>query len=83
MQKLKFNKLLQIMLVLFFLVLDFTTLAQTSSGPPPPSGPGTGNGDGTLEGEELPIASSKLIILAVFGMLYAFYHFRPSKSQRS
>ena len=66
--------ILQSFLLLTFLFLDFVAFAQ----------PGTNNGDGTLEGDDDdPVATpinSKLIWLAIVGLVFAYYTYKKTRS---
>lgn len=63
--------LLKIYIFSFLFMTDFASFAQ----------PGTDDGGGGLEGDDPPPApiNTKLIFLAVFGILYAAYYFRNNK----
>lgn len=63
--------LLKIYIFSFLFMTDFAGFAQ----------PGTDDGGGGLEGDDPPPApiNTKLIFLAVFGILYAAYYFRNNK----
>ncbi|WP_157505068.1 hypothetical protein [Flavobacterium tegetincola] len=54
-------------MIVAFLCLDFTAFAQGSS-------PGTGNGTGDLEGDDVAVPiNGKLIWLAICGIVFAYY----------
>ena len=59
-------------LVAFFLLIDFIAFAQ---------GPGDVNGTGDLEGNDTPAApiNSKLILLLIIGLVYAYYQVKRYK----
>lgn len=59
------NKLFQLYLLTFFLLVDFVAFAQ----------PGDDDGSGGLEGDDPPPApiNGKLIWLAIVGLVFAFY----------
>ena len=63
--------LLKLYIFSFLFMTDFAAFAQ----------PGTDDGGGGLEGDDPPPApiNTKLIFLAVFGILYAAYYFRNNK----
>ena len=67
-------KLVHFYILTFFLFSDFVMFAQ--------GGPGDNSGDGDLEGDDDPPAagvSSKLIYLAIIGILYAVYTYRRNR----
>ena len=65
------STLLKIYIFSFLFMTDFVVYAQ----------PGTDDGSGGLEDDDPPPApiNTKLIFLAVFGILYAAYYFRNNK----
>lgn len=58
-------------LVAFFLLIDFIAFAQ----------PGSDDGSGGLEGDDAPAApiNSKLILLLIIGLVYAYYQVKRYK----
>lgn len=67
------SNLLKLYILSFLFLSDFVMFAQ----------PGTGDEDGCLECDDPPPApiNSKLFWLAVFGIAFAFYHFRNRKNK--
>ena len=66
------NKLFNISLIIFFLLVDFVAFAQ----------PGDDDGSpGGLEGDDTPPApiNGKLVWLAIVAILYAFYSIRKNR----
>ena len=65
-------KLVHFYILTFFLFSDFVMFAQ---------GPGDDTGGGDLEGDDPPPAgiSSKLVYLAIIGLLYAVYTYRKNR----
>lgn len=65
------SNLLKIYIFSFLFLTDFVVLAQ----------PGTDDGGGGLEDGDPPPApiNTKLVLLALFGILYAAYYFRNKK----
>lgn len=65
------STLLKIYIFSFLFMTDFVAFAQ----------PGTDDGSGGLEGDDPPPApiNTKLIFLAVFGILYVAYYFKNNK----
>lgn len=65
------STLLKIYIFSFLFITDFVAFAQ----------PGTDDGGGGLEDDDPPPApiNTKLIFLALFGILYAAYYFRNNK----
>ncbi len=68
------KKIINIALVAFFLLHDFRLFAQ-----------GDEDDNGDLEGNDPPAApiNSKIIYLAVIGMLFAFYTYKNRRKQIS
>jgi len=65
------NKLFNLYLISFFLLVDFVAFAQ----------PGDDDGSGGLEGDDAPPApiDGKLIWLGIIALLYAFYSIRKNR----
>jgi len=65
------NKLFNLYLITFFLLVDFVAFAQ----------PGDDDGSGGLEGDDAPPApiNGKLVWLAIVAILYAFYSIRKNR----
>ncbi|MGV9004861.1 hypothetical protein [Flavobacterium sp.] len=64
------KKFFKIYLLSFFLLSDFIAFAADA--------PGDDTANGTLEGEDAPAApiNSKLIILLILGLVFAFYQIK-------
>jgi len=65
------NKLFNLYLITFFLLVDFVAFAQ----------PGDDDGSGGLEGDDTPPApiNGKLVWLVVVALIYAFYSIRKNR----
>lgn len=65
------NRLFNLYLITFFLLVDFVAFAQ----------PGDDDGSGGLEGNDPPPApiNGKLIWLGIVALLYAFYSIRKNR----
>ena len=65
------NKLFNLYLITFFLLVDFVAFAQ----------PGDDDGSGGLEGDDAPPApiNGKLVWLAIVALLFAFYSIRKNR----
>ena len=65
------NKLFNLYLISFFLLVDFVAFAQ----------PGDDDGSGGLEGDDAPPApiNGKLLWLGIAAIIYAFYSIRKNR----
>lgn len=68
------KNLLKWSMLAFMLVSNFVMFAQTTTPPVQPPGP--------VEGEDAPI-NSKLIYLAIVGVVFAVYHFSKMQKQKA
>jgi hypothetical protein len=68
------NNSIKIFIFSFVFLSDFIMFSQT---------PGDDTGDGTLEGDDAPVApiNSKLIVLALAGIIFAVYTFRNNRKR--